>query len=635
MKTKILRLTLTLTILPTILALLQVLQLVTPVTRATSQRTTVTYTPTVSLFPNPGRGFYHHTETHSGNYTPLNPVTLQSYRQDDVSLILRVFYLEDFVNSNISQTYLSAMQTDFDTIREAGLKVIIRFAYTDQLHFAPGTDWPPIPPYGDATKKQILKHLEQLRPVLQANSDVIAAMQAGFIGVWGEWHYTDHFVQDPGNPGNVTPEDWANRREVLLAILDVLPNDRMVQVRTPLIKQEIFTRTIPITDVEAYNASQIARVGFHNDCFLASDTDFGTYISPTIEYPYLAAETQYLPMGGETCNPNPPRSQCPTALDELELFHWTYLNADYHPDVLASWDTGVAPHDCLDEVKRQLGPRFTLVEGTYSNEMKAGDTFSIDLKLKNEGWAAPFNPRLVELLLRHTTSGVIYEVTLPEDPRFWLADDGTTHSLTHTICTPTDMPFGDYELLLNLPDPKLLLYLRPEYAIRLANEGVWEENTGYNKLLHTISVNKTATGSACNSLLALEIRDNVPLDASKVYFPIIMLAPTPTPTATPIPTATPMVGVRYQGPALLVSQTETEIIAKNISSGPVAIRVSWDGQDPFGTGDCPISPEDCFIDNWVEPGEQVQGKIKNHFSVQIWAWGTDTRLVDSCDLRTR
>ncbi len=52
------------------------------------------------------------------------------------------------------------------------------------------------------------------------------------------------------------------------------------------------------------------------------------------------------------------------------------------------------------------------------------------------------------------------------------------------ISFPPDMPPGEYELLLNLPDPKLVHL--PEYAIRFGNESVWENDTGLNKLLHNI-----------------------------------------------------------------------------------------------------------------------------------------------------
>ncbi|MCP4366638.1 MAG: hypothetical protein GY797_00780 [Deltaproteobacteria bacterium] len=83
-----------------------------------------------------------------------------------------------------------------------------------------------------------------------------------------------------------------------------------------------------------------------------------------------------------------------------------------------------------------------------------------------------------------------------------------------------------------------------------------------------------------------------------------------------------------EGNVLFVTQTDSEIIVKNISDFPVAIRISWDGGDPFGTG----RGEDSFIDNWVPPGERVTRPFNEHTSTQIWSWDSSTALVDSCDL---
>ena len=41
--------------------------------------------------------------------------------------------------------------------------------------------------------------------------------------------------------------------------------------------------------------------GHHNDCFLASSDDFGTYDDKSVEYPYMQDDTKYAVMGGETC----------------------------------------------------------------------------------------------------------------------------------------------------------------------------------------------------------------------------------------------------------------------------------------------------------------------------------------------
>jgi hypothetical protein len=371
----------------------------------------------------------------------------------------------------------------------------------------------------------VLAHVEQLRPILQANSDVIVAMQAGFIGIWGEWYYTDHFVADPRQPHVVTPQDWANRELVLAAILDALPAERMVQLRRPQYKERIVPESkgyVPVHPSQAYGGAPIARVGFHNDCLLGPYNDGGTFITPTIEYPYLEAETQYLPMGGETCAANPPRTECAEAVAELAKLHWSYLNIDYHPDVIGGWRSG----GCLDEMKRRLGYRFTLTQGVFPDEVRSGEAFSVSLAVQNAGWAAPFNRRAVELLLRHKADGSVYDVGLPDKPQTWLADESAVYTLAHTICTPADMPPGEYELLLNLPDPELSLYARPEYAIRLANVQVWEQDTGFNDLLHSVTVRQAGADPVCSGPLMLGARDDLPpAYRPRAYLPLALQIP--------------------------------------------------------------------------------------------------------------
>lgn len=98
----------------------------------TAQTTTVNYTSSTEVFSNPERGFFKFTEAHSNDYELISQSSLTNYRtSQNITLIYRGFYLENFMNSPITQSYLNNMQTDFNRIRNAGLKVIVRFAYTD------------------------------------------------------------------------------------------------------------------------------------------------------------------------------------------------------------------------------------------------------------------------------------------------------------------------------------------------------------------------------------------------------------------------------------------------------------------------------------------------------------------------
>lgn len=505
--------------LPILLAQLLMLDALSQYAAAETPMTTIVYTSTTTLFPNPERGFYHHYETYSSNFPhpPISLTMLQQYRHNEnISLILRLYYLNSFTNTSISPEYLNFIRQELGIVRQAGLKVILRFAYSKNEAY---------PNIQDASYTQVISHLNQLQPIFSENGDVIAVVQAGFIGAYGEWYAVHPDFGPPENP------NFDTRGAVLFKLLEGLPPTRMVQLRTPRYKYNILSDTVvysdsipivitPVNSIQAHQGSNTARTGHHNDCFLSSASDYGTYVYTPTELPYLQAETKYVVMGGETCDPgyavdpDPSRLECQKALAEMERFHWSYLNQDWYIPTLQSWQAS----GCLTEIKQRLGYRFVLREGTYANEVSAGESFTFILKLQNEGWAAPFNPRLVKLLLRHTGDGFIYQVTLPDDPRFWLADNSKTYSLTYTICTPTDMPPGDYELLLHLPDPYRSLAGRSEYAIRFANEQTWEDSTGYNRLLHTLKVNAPTTNSPCNDQLPLE-----PL--SLVFLPIILDSP--------------------------------------------------------------------------------------------------------------
>ena len=221
-------------------------------------------------------------------------------------------------------------------------------------------------------------------------------------------------------------------------------------------------------------------------------------------------------MGGESCNPNPPRSSCPTALAELARFHWSYLNSDYHPEVYAGWVSG----GCLAEMQRRLGYRLALTEGEYTAAAKPGDAVAIRLDLTNSGFGAPLNPRPLVLLLRAVSDGRLYQVQLDDDPRTWLAD-GATHRISATAGLLPTMPPGAYELLLHLPDPAAALADQPAYAIRLANNGVWEESTGYNRLLHTLQVAATADGEPYDGATFFAPVDATTTPARLTFLPMI------------------------------------------------------------------------------------------------------------------
>lgn len=466
------------------------------------------YEPSDADFVNPERGFYKYSETRSGNYNPLSVNALKGYRNGVStgaystmsSLVFRYFVMEDFVDAPISEAYLSNVRADFETAREAGVKLIPRFTYTTSAQSGDCSEGFICPPYGDAPKEVVLGHIAQLGPLLTENADVILAVQMGFIGVWGEQYYTDYFGDASSNDEvrKLLDENWQDRIDVVNALLDVLPEELMVQVRYPQIKQRAIygidapTTSAALTREEAYTGIDKARIGFHNDCLFASADDFGTYqdygnsSTPAKRdisnlKSYFAEDSKYVIVGGETCSDSySPQNNCAPegmADEDLRYLNYTYLNADYNNQVNNDWVEG----GCMESIKQNLGYRIVLDSADLPDEAKVGQTLSVDLYLTNVGYAAPVKERPVYLVLRNAAGETQYE--FETDVRFWLSNV----TLSGSFDIPENMEPGTYDLLLFLPDANPTISSRPEYAIRLAND-LWEPETGMNNLTHTIEV---------------------------------------------------------------------------------------------------------------------------------------------------
>ena len=480
---------------------------------STTTTRTVIYNPTTALFANPERGFYRYYDSRSSSPTVWTVAEIQSTAMVDwltaaeeatITQAYCLFYLDTFLNGNISATYLTHIRTNLTNMRTAGRKCILRFAYSDDYTDSNNNGIPDI--LQDPARKtepdlpQLLAHIDQLKPILQEYADVITVLQAGFIGIWGEWYYTDHFVDNPTQPDNISAAQYERRKSVVTRLLDALPANRMIALRYPMLKQKMFGRITPITAGEAFQNTPLARLGVHNDAFLNSYGDSGTF--PTQEperstvQAYLQAESSYLTMGGEVNQPESgaPSRACANAVSEMALYHWSYINTDYYKPTLRSWKSNGCIHNTsniVGSILDRLGYRLVLKRGVYPTTARPGGNLAVRIELVNEGFAAPYNPRDLFLVLHNTSSGAIYKAKLPDDPRYWLAN-GQTHVIARTVTLPVNLAAGTYGLALHLADPNNGLSSRPQYAIRLANANLWRTTSGWNDLSHSVTVRASA-----------------------------------------------------------------------------------------------------------------------------------------------
>lgn len=418
-------------------------------------RVLVTFTESGDDILNPERGFYV-------GFDLLSPPAPHSMRAGGHTIALAIVRLDDYRDRSLDGELLDGLADGFDAVRAAGVKVAVRFTYNSSQ-----TE--------DAPKARILEHIGQLGPVFAANADVIAIVQAGFIGAWGEWHGSTNGLDND-----------ADRTEILQALLAAVPASRSVQVRTPMFKEAAFPG-VELTGDEPWGSAQM-RVGHHNDCFLASDSDYGTYASPVSEWmDYVAADTRFTAMGGETCALNPPRTDCETALDEMADHHWSYLNEQYNQAVIGAW----VEQGCEGEIRQRLGYRFALVRAAHTATVAPGGVLELEVDLENRGFAAPFNARPVHVVVSDETTRMVARLS-GEDARRWAP--GQTVTVGARLRVPATTTEGSYSISVWLPDDDATLATDPRYAVRFANDGTWDGDHGDNVLTRELVIDPTAPG---------------------------------------------------------------------------------------------------------------------------------------------
>lgn len=387
----------------------------------------------------PGRGLYRHSERRSAVDPSPDPGVLREWRKEGTTLVMRVCYLGEFLNDDISSAYLDALRRDFEALRAGGMKAIVRFAYASSMEEVDQRQ---------AGEAIVLRHVEQLAPVFWGHSDVLHCVQAGFIGAWGEWHamHSDFRAGD----GSLSPE--ASRR-LMSALLRAVPEPIFLQVRTPWQKMMLFE-----ADMEGAE-----RVGHHNDCFLASANDVGTYRDREGEMVWLEKQTETLPMGGETCGVSGTRSSGASALREMATLHFNYLNADYHPGVLESW----RQDGSYDEIVARLGHRVRLVTA-------ANGPAGVMLTLINDGFATPLYERSLE----------------------WRGADGVVRTIANfsmRSLKPGEkqdilLPGETLPIEVRLPDSATKLRERGEFCSRLVNMPV--DKAGWHSVSSQVELAK-------------------------------------------------------------------------------------------------------------------------------------------------
>jgi hypothetical protein len=404
-----------------------------------------------AVLTNPERGFWVFLTNNFATVQDSNIAWIQQ-TYPDVAIGYAVVRLDSYRNQSLPQSLIDSVTASFTKVRAHGMKVILRFAY----NYPEGEA---IPVVDDAPLSRVLEHIQQIAPLVRANSDVIFVWQAGFIGVWGEGHTSTNGL-----------DSAANKATIRDALLDVLPENRFLMWRYP--PDQIAWDAEAGGETDAFGTTRKARVGMYNDCFMSSDTDVGTYDDNASiraqQRAYVAARSAIVPFGGETCN-GPVAAQqrrtCAAILSEAPEFHMSYLNRTYYDAFHTQWQT----EGCFSEINNKLGYRWVMNRIDAPRNVARGAIASMALNVKNVGWARLYNARKlqVQLVSRANPAAAPISAHAAWDPR-QLKPNETSSVLFH-VDVPDDALIGTYDVFMAAPDLSTSITSNSAYAIRFAN----------------------------------------------------------------------------------------------------------------------------------------------------------------------
>lgn len=386
----------------------------------------------------PDRGFYYiHGFVISDDMDcdELVEKSFSSYNSTELTLL--EINLRNYSDGEISESGLRNLQTLFDCLRARDKRLIVRFLY----------DW-----QGKAQETEpediaiILRHMEQIGPIVRRNRDIIFTLQGTFTGDVGEMHHTKH-------------DDWKTLIETLAAAVG---EDVYLAVRTPKQWRSIISE-------DAAESALAAQLGLFNDGMMGSGSDLGTYgDAARADANYSAAwrredELKFqdelcrrVPNGGEVVY-DTPYNDFANAVENMRTMHISYLNRDYDARALNKWaDYRVTEQgvwngmDGLTYIERHLGYRFVLRGGEITYLQRENRLY-IKEKVANVGFAPAYRDVRAELVFVNNESGVCSVFPMSGNLRSLSGGLESDETLTLRAGVPVDeLTYGDCTVCVRL-----------------------------------------------------------------------------------------------------------------------------------------------------------------------------------------
>ncbi|MDE7097814.1 MAG: DUF4832 domain-containing protein [Ruminococcus sp.] len=402
---------------------------------------------------------------------------------------------------DLDDAFFSAWDETLQNCKDNGCMVALRFRYD-----ANGKDNPE-----PETFEQVLNHVQQVKDsgLLEKYSDILAYVESGFVGKWGEQH-----------GGKYTSVQY--KAKLLQAVLDAVPSPIPVTVRTPDIFAEwagikrsqladtelieSLTESEYCPDIQAYRN----RIGLYDDGYMGSNSDLGTYADREIETTWLRNQTYTSYFGGEFSGNIEFAKQYDTylpenAIPEMYRTHLSYINSnifqlyndyEYSADYGITADTSAYYGKSVYKfIRDHIGYRFVLRNSEITAEAVQGGDITVDFDVENIGFANVIPDTKSYVILEK--DGIYMTTECDVDCKKW--DSCTVSHETLNIKIPDNIESGEWNIYfkINVGTDADILNMNSR-SIRFANNNTWNGSIGANLIGKTV-ITESAEKSSDNA----------------------------------------------------------------------------------------------------------------------------------------
>ena len=301
------------------------------------------------------------------------------------------------VSQDLTEDALNVLQATFDSIRAYNGFVVVRICYdpwyNGRSNVTPDHKW-------------VMRHVEQLAPVLSKNTDVIVALEMGMHGAYGEMH----------SDTNITYDRIAEATNLMLRST---PPELKILTRTGNYSAKVlgFDNWGVDFHIDGEKFKEIAkakgdtmyRVGMFNDGYLGTQYDYGSWgadcktsICREEGVAWLEKYGINTPYGGEALTTaggyqviNTPEF---LAYEGFRT-HTSYLNIQWNNNLIDSWKkshfqgkdfeydgTKIDSLTGFKYINDHLGYRYVLRESWMSDTVGADGILRAKLRIQNVGF---------------------------------------------------------------------------------------------------------------------------------------------------------------------------------------------------------------------------------------------------------